>query len=135
MLSINATYFYAVSVGLLYSAAIPKLEHAMATIPIIIIPMNLLSGFFLNLDNYNDIRVIFYPLVYLSPFKYGYQAGMIILKDFFPSFSNDFNFKPNTYELNILVLFGLAVVFRILACIIMIIRSNPKRPKVKKNNK
>jgi hypothetical protein len=73
--------------------------------------------------------------VYLSPFKYGYQAGMIILKDFFPSFSKDFNFKPDTYELNILVLFGLAVVFRILACIIMIIRSNPKRPKVKKNNK
>jgi len=58
----------------------------MATIPIIIIPMNLLSGFFLNLDNYNDIRVIFYPMMYLSPFKYGYQAGMIILKDFFPSF-------------------------------------------------
>jgi hypothetical protein len=135
VLSINATYFYAVSIGLLYSAAIPKLEHAMATIPIIIIPMNLLSGFFLNLDNYEDIRVIFYPLMYLSPFKYGYQAGMITLKDFFPAFSDDLNFRPDTYELNILILFSLAIGFRLLACIIMIIRSNTKRPKLKKNKK
>jgi len=55
----------------------------MALVPLLIIPFMLLSGFFLNLDKYHDIRVIFYPVMYLSPFKYGYQAGMIALgKDF-----------------------------------------------------
>lgn len=49
----------------------------MALVPVLIIPFMLLSGFFINLDNYTDIRVIFYPIMYLSPFKYGYQSGML----------------------------------------------------------
>lgn len=48
----------------------------MALVPVLIIPFMLLGGFFINLDDVNDIRVIFYPIMYLSPFKYGYQAIM-----------------------------------------------------------
>ena len=76
---VNALYFCSASYGLFYSAIIPKLETAMALVPILIIPFMLLSGFFINLNNYVDVRVIFYPIMYLSPFKYGYQAGMIAL--------------------------------------------------------
>ena len=72
----NAVYFCSASYGLVYAALIPKLETAMALVPVLIIPFMLLGGFFINLDEYSDIRVIFYPVSYLSPFKYGFQAGM-----------------------------------------------------------
>ena len=48
----------------------------MALVPVLIIPFMLLGGFFVDLEQYTDIRVIFYPVMYLSPFKYGFQAGM-----------------------------------------------------------
>jgi ABC-type multidrug transport system permease subunit len=73
---VNGVYFCAASYGLLYAALIPKLETAMALVPVLIIPFMLLGGFFINLDNVTDIRVIFYPIMYLSPFKYGFQGGM-----------------------------------------------------------
>lgn len=73
---VNAVYFCAASYGLLYAALIPKLETAMALVPVLIIPFMLLGGFFINLDDVHDVRVIFYPIMYLSPFKYGFQGGM-----------------------------------------------------------
>jgi hypothetical protein len=73
---VNAVYFCSASYGLLYAALIPKLETAMALVPVLIIPFMLLGGFFINLDNVTDVRVIFYPIMYLSPFKYGFQGGM-----------------------------------------------------------
>ena len=76
MCVVNSTYFLSASYGLLYSTVIPKLETAMALVPILIIPFMLLGGFFVNLDEYHDIRVIFYPIMYISPFKYGFQAMM-----------------------------------------------------------
>ena len=48
----------------------------MALVPVLIIPFMLLGGFFVDLEQYKDIRVIFYPVMYLSPFKYGFQGGM-----------------------------------------------------------
>lgn len=51
----------------------------MALVPVLIIPFMLLGGFFINLDDVNDIRVVFYPIMYLSPFKYGFQAIMGVL--------------------------------------------------------
>jgi len=48
----------------------------MALVPVLIIPFMLLGGFFVNLNNIHDARVIFYPIMYLSPFKYGYQGSM-----------------------------------------------------------
>ena len=68
--------FCAASFGLIYAALIPKLETAMALVPVLIIPFMLLGGFFVDLEQYTDIRVIFYPVMYLSPFKYGFQGGM-----------------------------------------------------------
>lgn len=53
----------------------------MALVPVLIIPFMLLSGFFINLNDYVDIRVIFYPIMYLSPFKYGYQSGMAAIEN------------------------------------------------------
>lgn len=72
----NSLFFCASSFGLVYAALIPKLETAMALVPVLIIPFMLLGGFFVDLEDKHDIRVIFYPIMYLSPFKYGFQGGM-----------------------------------------------------------
>lgn len=73
------TYFLSASYGLFYSTVIPRLETAMALVPVLIIPFMLLGGFFINLDGVTDIRVIFYPFIYLSPFKYGFQAAILTI--------------------------------------------------------
>lgn len=72
----NGVYFCAASYGLVYAALIPKLETALALVPVLVIPFMLLGGFFIKLDEYTDIRVIFYPVMYLSPFRYGFQGGI-----------------------------------------------------------
>lgn len=79
ILVVNCTYFLSSSYGLLYSTLIPKLETAMALVPVLIIPFMLLGGFFINLNDVDDIRVIFFPIMYLSPFKYGFQGLMLAL--------------------------------------------------------
>ena len=76
---VNCTYFLSASYGLFYGVLIPKLETAMALVPVLIIPFMLLGGFFINLTDKTDIRVIFYPFMYPSPFKYSFQAIMIAL--------------------------------------------------------
>jgi ABC-type multidrug transport system permease subunit len=81
LIIINALYFCSASYGLFYSALIPKLEIAMALVPVLIIPFMMLSGFFRDLD---QVSKIFYPLEYLSPFRYGFQACML----------NEFHGKP-----------------------------------------
>jgi ABC-type multidrug transport system permease subunit len=81
LIIINALYFCSASYGLFYSALIPKLEIAMALVPVLIIPFMMLSGFFRDLD---QVSKIFYPLEYLSPFRYGFQACML----------NEFHEKP-----------------------------------------
>lgn len=80
---VNCTYFLSASYGLIYGTIIPKLETAMALVPVLIIPFMLLGGFFINLDGVDDIRVIFYPIMYLSPFKYGFQGIMLGLNETF----------------------------------------------------
>ena len=99
----------------------------MALVPVLIIPFMLLGGFFINLNNVNDIRVIFYPIMYLSPFKYGFQSIMWALGNPFQE-----EFTPDTFELNIYVTIGIGVFFRLVALIAMQIVSNPKRPKIKR---
>ena len=71
LLICNSVYFVAISYGLFYSAVIPKLETAMAMVPLLIIPFMMLSGFFISLDK---VPKAFIPLEYLSPFRYGFQA-------------------------------------------------------------
>ena len=96
----------------------------MALVPVLIIPFMLLGGFFINLDDVHDIRVIFYPIMYLSPFKYGYQAIMTGLN------AAKEKFTPETFEQNILVMTGLGIGIRLIALIAMQIVSSPKRPKL-----
>ena len=124
---VNCTYFLSSSYGLVYSTLIPKLETAMALVPVLIIPFMLLGGFFINLNGVSDIRVIFYPIMYLSPFKYGFQSMMWAL-------GNPFNeeFTPNTFELNIYVMLGIGLLTRLIALIAMQIVSSPKRPEIKR---
>ena len=127
IIMVNAVYFCSASYGLVYAALIPKLETAMALVPVLIIPFMLLGGFFINLDNVTDVRVIFYPIMYLSPFKYGFQAGenAIGLVNIF-----DEGFKPHDFWPNIGILIGIGIFFRFLSIIFMQKISNPKRPRL-----
>ena len=99
----------------------------MALVPVLIIPFMLLGGFFINLNDVDDIRVIFYPLMYLSPFRYGFQGMMLALGNKFGE-----NFTPDTLEMNIYVMLGIGVITRIISLIAMQLVSNPKRPKIKR---
>jgi ABC-type multidrug transport system permease subunit len=47
VITVNCTYFLSSSYGLLYSTLIPKLETAMALVPVLVIPFMLLGGFFI----------------------------------------------------------------------------------------
>ena len=125
---VNAVYFCAASYGLLYAALIPKLETALALVPVLVIPFMLLGGFFVDLDKYHDIRVIFYPIMYLSPFKYGFQAGMdcIGISTIFQP-RNPVSMADNCY-----ILIGIGMGLRIISVICMQVISNPKRPKMTK---
>lgn len=98
----------------------------MALVPVLIIPFMLLGGFFINLDDVDDIRVIFYPIMYLSPFKYGFQAIMTAL-------GSDDKFKPQSFENNIYVMTGIGLGIRLVALIAMQIVSSPRRPKLKQS--
>lgn len=127
----NVLYFASVSYGLFYSAIIPKLETAMAMIPVLIIPFMMLSGFFINLD---DVPKAFIPLEYLSPFRYGYQ-GMIMNEFHGKGYLSELVFIPKTILLNIIALLSLGVGLRFLSLITMYFISNPKRPKINQEKK
>ncbi len=64
-------YFVSAAYGLLLSALLKDIEVVMALVPVVIIPLMLVGGFFSNLNN---VPKLFYPLEYISMFKYGYQA-------------------------------------------------------------
>lgn len=71
LLSLELTYWMAASYGMVISAAIKKFDVAVALIPVLIIPLMLVSGFFVPLS---QVPKFFYWMEYLSMFKYGYQA-------------------------------------------------------------
>jgi hypothetical protein len=129
LLIVNVLYFCAASYGLFYSAVIPKLEIAMALVPVLIIPFMMLSGFFRDLD---QVWKVFYPLEYLSPFRYGYQACM--LNEFrgkpYHSKLEDL-YTPSTLAVNLYILLGIGLILRVLAFVMMYFISNPKRPTIK----
>lgn len=101
----------------------------MALVPVLIIPFMLLSGFFINLNDYVDIRVIFYPIMYISPFKYGYQSGMAAIDNIQEKYT------PDGFEENVIIMIGLGLVLRLIAFIAMAKISNPKRPVIKEISK
>ena len=123
---VNCVYFCAASFGLIYAALIPKLETAMALVPVLIIPFMLLGGFFVDLSQYTDIRVIFYPIMYLSPFRYGFQGGIDAI-----GVSTEWQTRsPEDMASNCFILIGEGIILRIIAVICMQVVSNPKRSKM-----
>ena len=62
------------ALGMLISV-IFKYELAVIITPVLILPFHLFSGFLINLNN---IPRAWTPLIYLSYFKYGYQAAYIV---------------------------------------------------------
>jgi hypothetical protein len=67
--------------------------------------------------------------MYLSPFKYAFQAIMIALKTTFETYT------PNYFHTNIWIMTGLGIAIRFAALLAMEIVSSPKRPKLKKIQK
>lgn len=61
--------------GLLISVIIPKIEVAMTLFPVIVIPLMVFGGFFVN---NNDIVVWLRWIEWASPFKWGFQAAAIV---------------------------------------------------------
>lgn len=64
-------YWMSASYGMLLSATFKDMTVVMALVPIVIIPLMLVGGFFTNLNN---VPKLFYPLEYISMFKYGFQT-------------------------------------------------------------
>lgn len=64
-------YFCSASYALVISTLVSDLSVTMSIAPLAIIPLMLVAGFFNNLT---EVPKIFYPLEYISMFKYGFQA-------------------------------------------------------------
>jgi len=111
---------------------IPKLEVAMALLPIFAIPMMVLGGFFVNTNNVPKFLIW---IEYISMFKYSFQAASL---NEFDSISYDAKGIDPLKELgiseslseNILVLLGLGVAFRVLCYLFMFMISTPSKPKL-----
>jgi len=126
------TYFYGVSYGLCISVIVPKLDVAMALIPILVIPLMVLGGFFVNSNNIPKYLIW---IEYISMFKYSFQAAS--LNEF-----DTLNFDSGTTDpltelglsdsifVNIIALIALGVGFRIIALIAMHFISTPSKPKL-----
>lgn len=71
LLITELVYFCAASYALVISTLVNDLNVATALTPLTIIPLMLVAGFFNNLS---EVPKLFYPLEYISMFKYGFQA-------------------------------------------------------------
>ena len=76
----NGIFFSGVSIGLLLSIIFPHPEMALSLFPVIIIPLLVFAGFFVN---QNNIPYYFYPIQYISFLKYGFQAKIMVQFLFF----------------------------------------------------
>ena len=63
----------AASYGAILSTVVRRIELVMAMVPVLIIPLMLVAGFFINL---NQVPKFFYWMEYISMFKYGFQASI-----------------------------------------------------------
>eukprot|EP01017_Pseudomicrothorax_dubius_P038215 TRINITY_DN5697_c0_g2_i1.p1 TRINITY_DN5697_c0_g2~~TRINITY_DN5697_c0_g2_i1.p1 ORF type:complete len:357 (-),score=45.35 TRINITY_DN5697_c0_g2_i1:26-1096(-) len=131
-------YFTGTSYGLFLSVAIPKQEVATALVPVVMIPLMAFGGFFVN---QNKIPVFFYPIQYISPFKYAYQVltqneftDNTTLKCLIsnPPTCNplaDHNFREGMW-LSLILLFVIGLAVRIFSVILMYKISTPTRVKM-----
>lgn len=135
LLILELVYWMSASYGLVISTAIKQFDVALALIPVLIIPLMLVSGFFVSLD---QVPKFFYWLEYLSMFKYGYQ-GMITNQYSHPVDCGDgiycdlletkFKF-PDAQWLNYFLLAFIGILFRVFAYFALEIISSPKRIKL-----
>lgn len=51
-------------------------EMAISMVPVLIIPLIVFAGFFVN---QNNIPYYFYPIQYVSMLKYGFQASVMVI--------------------------------------------------------
>jgi len=132
------TWFAGSGYGLLISTAIPKLEVAMAMVPVLLVPLLAMAGFFVN---QNNIPVFFYPFEYISPFKYAFQAGSInefrdlklsCQPNCDPLRDADFN---ESFEVCLIVLAAIGIGMRIFAYIGLIKISTPKKAVIIRDDK
>ena len=61
----------------------------MSLIPVILVPFMVMAGFFVNQSN---IPYYFYPIQYLSMFKFGFQAAVIVILFTYYHYLNHFIF-------------------------------------------
>ena len=60
---------------MLLSIIFPSAEMAISLAPVLIIPLLVFAGFFVN---QNNIPYYFYPIQYISSLKYGFQASIFV---------------------------------------------------------
>lgn len=65
-------YWHGTAYGLVISVFVPNMELAMALVPVLVIPLMVMGGFFVNTNTIPDwLKWI----EYISMFKYGFQAA------------------------------------------------------------
>jgi len=133
LLILELVHFCAASYSLVISTLIIDLNVAMSLTPVTVIPLMLVSGFFNNLAN---VPKLFYPLEYISMFKYGFQA--LVTNQYRAPINcgegigycdvltEKYNF-PEPFWLNLLLLAVIGIVYRCIALLVMYVVSNPKR--------
>jgi len=130
------TWFSGAGYGLCVSTFVPRMEVAMAFIPILVVPFMIFAGFFINPQN---IPVYYYEFEYTSLFKYNYQAAvqneftdlqlycMQQIPPCDPLAQSGFN---ESITLCIVSLAIIGVVVRVIALIGLRLVSSPKKPKI-----
>ncbi len=68
-------YVCAGSFALIVSVMVPDRQLAVAMTPVLVVPFMLFAGFFVSSDN---IPAFLIEFQYMSFFKYGYQALMLV---------------------------------------------------------
>ena len=71
LLSAFLIYWMSSAYGMFLSALIADVKLVMTMVPVLIVPLMLVAGFFTPLSNVHDFYRVF---EYISVFKYGYQA-------------------------------------------------------------
>ncbi|CAI5446764.1 unnamed protein product [Caenorhabditis angaria] len=127
----------AISIGYLFSCIFGSVNLAVAIMPIFVVPMMAMGGFFINQDS---LPVFFRPLKYLSYFGYGYEAVAIgqwknvgnidgcstlnstICLENGPAVLENLSFSQNHLYFDLIIMIGMLVIFRFLAFLALLIR-------------
>ena len=91
-------FFCGVSYRLFFSVFFTE---EMAMVPMVLIPFMLFGGYFVNQSN---VPYYFYPLQYMSMFKYGFQAAVEVKKTVFFNISPVILFRMNSETQFIIVM-------------------------------